>query len=223
MTQKALLVLAGTICATLAFLTTPAFAKEWQCTLAKGRCPFQLEGKRQQVFKDNGKTSIPFECRIAKGRGELQGRQKDLQYKPTFEECKARVAGMQHKVTVTPGKCEIRLIIQEQKEEKPKKAQGRIEIKPSPCGAEEKPEGIIVKVAGTSCEVKIPPQGGERKIKGFRAEQVEVRKGEREVQITAIVTGLAVVNSPGCGIGEKNEAEYKGKGRIAAKYGIKLR
>jgi len=220
--------LAGTTCVALAFLATPALATEWHCTLAKERCPFQLvptkegkEGKEEQLqeFTDEG---LIVKCtKLRETRGELQKKSLSLQYKPTFSGCKtSKIGGVEHAATVTNTGCEIRLIIQTQKEEKPKKAQGRVEIKCTTGNS------ILVKVAGTTCEIKVPGQGSskERTLKKFRAEQLEVRKGEREVHIIGEVEGMHAVNSAGCGIAaETKTAEYKGRAKIESKYGIKLR
>jgi len=217
MIQKTLLLLAGTTCVALAVLATPALAKDWQCTSAKGRCPFQVVPTTKgqlQVFTDN---TLPVECEeLRTSRGELQKRSLDLQYKASFSACKATVAGVKHKTKVenVGGKCEIRLILKGENEGKPPKAQGTVEIKPAGCE-------FVIKVEGTTCEIKVP--GGQGPLGKFRAEQIEVGK-TREIHIAAEVEGLkAVNNEAGCGIKKEGKAMYKGRAKIEPSAEITLR
>jgi len=218
MTKSILLAFAGMTCA-LAILTTPAFAEQWECN--KGtKCRFELKGKKekQQKFILNG---APFECRsLRKSIGQLTSPSRDLQYKPTFEECIATVAGVKHPVTVEVKECEFRLTIIKPEKKGEHGQQGTVTIKNFPRRKEPKCR-ITIKIPAVACTLQIGAQGP---LTGYRAEQVINSKEEREVQIQAAVTGILtkLAECKVLQIESKTEAkaEYKGRARIE---GIKVR
>jgi len=181
----------------LAFFATPALAENWECNEGT-KCTVKVEGKGQQKFIVE---TTAFECRTARGEGQVEGKKKDLQYKPTFRLCSTKIAGVKHEVKVEP-KCEFRLTITEQSG-KPPKAQGTVSLKGSCI--------VLIFVVGTTCEIKIGEQGP---LKKFRAEQVGKGK-ERQVQVLAEVPGIKGTATTGCGFAKTAvEGKYEGKARF---------
>jgi len=207
-----MLALAGAICG-LALAATSAVAETWHCTKPAKReeCRYKLQGKGQQRLTLPNGTSI--QCRKLRQEGQFKGKNLDLQSVPKYEECSTIIAAVKHKAKVELKECEIRLTIN--KGEKGPKQQGTVTIKKTttPCQ-------ITILVEGTTCEIRIKEQGP---LTGFRAEQVSVRKEEREVQIQFKVKGIQAEVTEGCGQGKgvkKVRSENTGRARIT---GLRIR
>jgi len=215
MIRKILFGVAGMLCATLAFITTPALAETWQCgTVGQKICRWKFQNKGQHRFTlPNG---LSVQCRKVRAEGQLEGRKKDLQAVPEFRECTVQIEEKRIKVPVEVKGCEIRFtLVKQNKTKEATEAQGEVSIKNTTTTCQ-----ITLKLPN-GCELRVKAQGPLAK---FRAKQVGTRKA-REVQVQIEIQVQVKANSvTACGFKKAEErARYKGRGRITSPRGIKIR